>query len=433
MLLFLTSLSSLMNLLRLLLFWCLLTISGLLFKAQAQPVVVVTGVRQVIKLVPAWRSVLNEESFPDYFGQDSLLHKQILVQTGQLLQKKWEGAQVKFIREGRIDFTRSGQALLPPPAVRANREEGDIFVAIVQGINPTTTATDAAGMPVTYFTNVLSLRAEDKTGKVVWESRVTAPFGTAYKPGSTYNAAEISREDWEKLYVTSLTAALEVTSRRLPMATFYHPPFSHPQYDGFLKDSRLLTVRESVGDVLLRKGEARKTRFTFGEGRNAASYELDQQFVGNPEMPMGLSLTRAILLNRSTGQEYELIAEFFLPADQPVAVTDHRQQPVSVRCTAGGLLAGKFTLTPAVFEGQWGYEVYTIRKASPRNTFEIRNNDKLLAVAQKGGMSGASATRTRDTLFLLDKKLEDGDAAELQIVWLAFQMAQQFGQDFLDY
>ncbi len=113
------------------------------------------------------------------------------------------GAQVKFIREGRIGFTRSGQAFLPLPAISGNPEEGDIFVAIVQGINPTTTATDAAGMPVTYFTNVLSVRAEDKSGKVVWESRITAPFGTACKPGSPYGAAEMSPGDWEKLFVSS--------------------------------------------------------------------------------------------------------------------------------------------------------------------------------------------------------------------------------------
>jgi hypothetical protein len=159
---------------------------------------------------------------------------------------------------------------------------------------------------------------------------------------------------------------------------------------------------------------------------------MDQQFVGNPEMPMGLSLTKGILQNRGTGQEYEIIAEFFLSNDQQVSVAERRRQPVSVRCNAGGLLAGKFTLTPSVFEGQWGYDVYTIRKISPKNTFEIRNNDKLLAIAQKGGLSGTSA-RTRDTWFLLDKKLEGGDAAEFETVWLAFQMALQFGQDFLDY
>ncbi len=407
-------------------------IPGLLSLAQAQPVVVVTEIRQVVKLVPAWRSVLSEESFPDYFGEDTLLHRQVLAQTGQLLQKKWEGAQVKFIREGRIGFTRSGQAFLPPPAISGNPEEGDIFVAIVQGINPTTTATDAAGMPVTYFTNVLSVRAEDKSGKVVWESRITAPFGTACKPGSPYGAAEMSPGDWEKLFVSSFSAALENTSRRLPMTTFHRPPFSHPQYESFLKEARPLTMHETVGDVLLRKGDARKIRFTFGEGRSAANYEIDQQFVGNPEMPTGLSLTKGILRNRGTGQEYEIIAEFFLPTDQPATVAGRRRQPVSVRCTAGGLLAGKFTLTPAVFEGQWGYDVYTIRKISPRNTFEIRNNDKLLAIAQKGGLSGTSA-KTRNTWFLLDKKLEGGDATELETVWLAFQMALQFGQDFLDY
>ncbi len=65
--------------------------SGSLSLAQAQPVVVVTEIRQVVKLVPAWRSVLSEESFPDYFGEDTLLHRQVLAQTGQLLQKKWEG------------------------------------------------------------------------------------------------------------------------------------------------------------------------------------------------------------------------------------------------------------------------------------------------------------------------------------------------------
>jgi hypothetical protein len=376
--------------------------------------------------------VLSEESFPDYFSEDTLLHRRVLSQTGQLLQKKWVGAQVKFIREGHIRFTRSGQTFLPPPAISGNREEGDIFVAIMQGVNPTTTATDAAGMPVTYFTNVLSVKAEDKSGKVVWESRITAPFGTAYKPGSPHGAPEMSQGDWEKLFVSSLSAALEKTSGRLPMSTFYHPSFSHPHYDSFLKETRSLTLHESVGDVLLRKGDARKIRFTFGEGRSAAGYEMDQQFVGNPEMPMGLSLTKGILQNRGTGQEYEIIAEFFLSNEQQVSVAERRRQPVSVRCNAGGLLAGKFTLTPAVFEGQWGYAVYTIRKISPKNTFEIRNNDKLLAIAQKGGLSGTSA-RTRDTWFLLDKKLEGGDATELETVWLAFQMALQFGQDFLDY
>jgi hypothetical protein len=45
----------------------------------------VTDVRQVIRLAPAWRSVLGEESFPDYFGRDSTLNGQVLDRVGQLL------------------------------------------------------------------------------------------------------------------------------------------------------------------------------------------------------------------------------------------------------------------------------------------------------------------------------------------------------------
>jgi hypothetical protein len=300
----------------------------------------------------------------------------------------------------------------------------------VQGLTPTTTATDDAGMPVTYFTNVCSVRAEDAAGKPLWESRVTMAFGTAVKPGDTYGVAEMGAADWQKLFLTPLEAALQHNTRRLPNATYYRPPFRHAALPAA---GRPLVVREGVRDGLLyRRGEARKITFTVGEGAEASVYRLDQHFVGNPEMTAGVALTRATLTNQATQQVYELVAEFALPEDHVATAEERRRQPVSVRCTAEGLLAGRFTLTPGGFEGQWGYGVYNIRKIAPKNTFEIRYNDQLVAVAQKGGLNGTAGARTRDT-YLLTGNLEEGTAAEMQLVWLVYQTAYQFGQDFLGY
>ncbi len=411
--------------------WCLLVLLGV--HVHAQPVVV-SDIRQVVRLAPAWRSVLSEESFPDYFGSDSLLNGQVLEKVGQLLQKKWPGASVKWANAKEIGFIRSGGVALPPPQIQADRSQGDIFVAIVQGLSPTTTATDDAGMPVTYFTGVCTVKAEDKAGKPLWESRVTVPFGTAVKPGSTYGVTEMSGPDWEKLFLASLEAALADTSRRLPAATYYRPAFTHPQYAPLLKNARQVTIHERVRDGLLyRKGEARRITFTVGEGKGAPVFRLDQQFVGNPEGPVGLSLTKATLTNETSNQEYRVIAEFSLPDSQVVPVEERRRLPVAVRCTAEGLLAGKFTLLPNQFEGEWGYDVYTIRRIAPKNTFEVRHNGKLLAVAQKGGIASAADVRTRDTYLLVDSAADAGTAAELQIIWLMYQMAHQFGQDFLDW
>jgi hypothetical protein len=114
-------------------------------------------------------------------------------------------------------------------------------VAVVQGLNPITTATDDAGLPVTYFVNVCSVRAEDPAGKPLWESRVTMPFGTTVQPGSTYGVAEVGAADWQKLLLTSLEAALQHNSRRLPAATFYRPPFSHTALP---KNAQPVVVRE---------------------------------------------------------------------------------------------------------------------------------------------------------------------------------------------
>jgi hypothetical protein len=409
--------------------WCLLLLAGL-FSAGAQPRVVVTDVRQVVRLAPAWRSVLGEESFPDYFGRDSVLSRQVLDRVSQLLGQKWPGARVTFAERKDIRFIRSGQAALPPPQLPAGRGAGDIFVAIVQGLNPTTTATDEAGLPVTYFVNVCSVRAEDPSGKPVWESRVTMPFGTTVKPGSTYGVAELGAADWQKLLLTSLETALQHNARRLPAATFFRPPFAH---GALPKSTQPVILRESVRDGLLyRKGEARKISFSVGEGAEATTYRLDQQFVGNPEMAAGVALTKGTLTNEATQQVYELVAEFALPEDHVATPEERRRQPVSVRCTAGGLLAGRFTLTAGGFEGQWGYGVYNIRKIAPKNTFEVRYNDQLVAVAQKGGLGGPAGARTRNT-YLLTADAEEGTAAELHLVWLVYQTAYQFGQDFLGY
>ncbi len=409
--------------------WWLLFLAGL-SAAEAQPRVVVTNVQQVVRLAPAWRSVLGEVSFPDYFGRDSALSGQVLDRVGQLLGQKWPGARVTFAGGKSIRLIRSGQPTLPPPQLPAQRGEGDIFVAIVQGLNPTTTATDDAGLPVTYFVNVCSVRAEDSSGKPVWESRVTMPFGTAVKPGSTYGVAEVGAADWQKLLVTSLEAALQHNSRRLPTTTFYRPPFSHAALP---RNAQPVVLRESVRDGLLyRKGEARKISFSVGEGAEAVTYRLDQQFVGNPEMTAGVALTKGTLSNEGTQQVYELVAEFALPEDHLATPEERRRQPVSVRCTAGGLLAGRFTLTASGFEGQWGYGVYNIRKIAPKNTFEVRYNDQLVAVAQKGGLGGTGGARTRNT-YLLTTDAEEGTAAELYLVWLVYQTAYLFGQDFLGY
>src|SRR5687768_6345823 len=117
-------------------------IFAVLFSAKAQTRVVVTDVRQVVRLAPAWRSVLGEESFPDYFGRDPVRTGQVLDRVSGLLAQQWPGARVTFAEGNRIRFVRSGQPALPPPQLPARRGEGDIFVAIVQGLNPTTTATD---------------------------------------------------------------------------------------------------------------------------------------------------------------------------------------------------------------------------------------------------------------------------------------------------
>ncbi|MBD0259278.1 MAG: hypothetical protein ICV83_26465, partial [Cytophagales bacterium] len=100
---------------------CCLLIFAVLCAARAQTRVVVADVRQVVRLAPAWRSVLGEESFPDYFGRDSALTGQVLDRVSQLLGQKWPGAKVTFAGGNAIRLVRSSQPTWPTPHRPAGR------------------------------------------------------------------------------------------------------------------------------------------------------------------------------------------------------------------------------------------------------------------------------------------------------------------------
>ncbi len=409
----------------------------LIFLAHAswaqREVVVVTQLQQVIRLSPAWRSVLNEESFPGNLQKDSLWNGQVVQRTKQLVGEKWNGAQVIFQNGEKVQFSLTSQALMAPPAITSDRNQGTYFIAIIQGISLTTTSVDASGMPVRNFTNTCMVKAEDKNGKVVWESRVIVPFSTVAKPGTIYGQAEISKEDLARLFEISLKNALESQSKRVANQIFYRPSIENPQWGNFLTRAIQAVVLEEVPDCAPRKGEARQSQFMFKEAKQKQAFELRQQFIGNAETPSGIILTKGQVKNMVTSQEYQVIAELSLPADREASPEERKKTPVSIRCTAEGLVAGRFTLSNGHFEGQWGYEVYSFRKILPKNTLEIRLNDKLVALIQRGRIAQEEGRKVRAINMLLNADLSDNEKADLYTILLVYQMAYALGQDYLEY
>jgi hypothetical protein len=404
--------------------------------AQEKPVLVISSVEQTVKLLPAWRSVVSEESFPNYPGQDSAVVTALVQKTKTLLQKKWQSASVSFDGPETIRFSINGQGFPLGGAVTVNVGKGELYVQINQVIAFHTTAADKAGMPIRYFNSTCQVQVRDKVGNVAFAGKAVVPFSTVSKPGYTQGTIELSKADWVSLFERSLAAALDNQTKRTAAVTFFRPSFSMPAYASFLEKTKPYTLQESVKDgITVAKGDSRLRNFSFTQGTKTYPWKLDQHFIGRPGQLSGKLMSRALLLNGFNQNEYEVTAECNLGSaeERQLSLEELKNSPVAVRCTSQRLLVGDFNLTPRKFEGQMGYDVFTLTQLPLKHTYEIKINDEVQVIVQKGGLYGEPGIRTQNTYLLVNRTLDENQINDVLLVYLMYQTAYTFGQNFLSY
>jgi hypothetical protein len=104
---------------------------------------------------------------------------------------------------------------------------------------------------------------------------------------------------------------------------------------------------------------------------------------------------------------------------------------VKIRCMSQGLLAGNFVLNARKLEGMIGYQVYTLNRINPKDTYELVANNKLLALIQRGGAGKVDGAPTQDYAFFVGKDISQERQGELALIFLIHKLASEFGKDFL--
>lgn len=407
----------------------ILVFSWFTFYAAIAQQAVITHVRQEVKLYATWRSILSEESFPDYFRQDSLFTANLLDTIRTLTRQNLQATSV--VTPPTITFSLTSAANQPSKqSVTQTDGQADWLVSINGSINLSTTSNNAQELMMKNFTYVCEVQVHESTGKTAWNSRVTLPFSTSAQPGSTYGTAEISKQDWGKLIAQAVAAAFSRTAKRLPPRKFFRPVFSNPVHQPFLSTAALYTLRDFSVDVPLQPSQPRSSRLVLSDTANRSLYAVDvaQRFVGKP---VDVSYaTRVLLMSGLAGNDYEFWATYEGNAPDSTVVVP-QERAIRVRCTAQRLIAGDYTLTNRAFEGLVGLQVYSVHQIPPKNTFEIRANGKTQAIIQPGGNVEKDAEKVTVTYLYMPVKTNADQREEILNTWLAYQIAGEFGKAYL--
>ncbi len=397
--------------------------------AQDSTTAVVTHIEQIVRLSPNVRSAIGEESFPDYLAQIPDLQNSIFQTLKTSLARKFSVSQVQIQQPAGswLDF-RNVIVPFKPSRTAGN---ASLYVAIQQVIQLTTTSADSMSMPVKNFLSTCTLQVQDKTGKTVFTSKVIHPFSTANVPGQMYGLVEIGPEDWRNVLNQSIQAALETTTQRLPSQTFHRPVVNLSLY-GLAGNTRFYQIQESEQNSSY-KGSNRDKTISFREvGRTPRQWNANQSYSLNESFLRGEYRTRILMADKSIGTEYEITATSSLTRDS-VNIYSKTVTPIAIRCTAQRLLVGDYTLNEKRFEGQVGYDVFSIRMVQPRNTYEVLINDKTKALIQKGGFRNQGGLRRQDTYMYVSREVDENLIDKILLSYLIYQSANELGRDFLGY
>lgn len=405
--------------------------------SQKQAKVLVTDVIQEIKLYHSWRSVLNEESFPDGFTKDTLWTSQLKGKIEKMVLQKTGAAQVQFLQREPIKFIFSAHGGFPALQLnQANKPQADYFVAIVGQINVLTISLEKANTPAKNYHFTLSVQIKSSKDSLLFANKVIVPFSTIIKEGYMHGMAELSKEDFQQLYERALQAAFERKEGKLAKQVYYRPPLNDVKLNKFIANADLFLLQEKVNNGLpVRKGEAKNSEIILKDLGRKKEYmlTLQQNFIGNTGSLTGKHITNATLTNPLTETNYSITASFQQEKAEEPASDFHNTPPdpiLFIRCMTRGLLVGNFTMTSKNFEGLIGYEVYNIYPILPKNTFEVRVNNKLQAIAQK---SPASSTATENTYFYFSKEATDMEKGTLVMVFQLYKLGHEFGKDYFSF
>jgi hypothetical protein len=162
--------------------WIWISLLTLCYKSYSQEPAgaVITDIQQEIKLYPSLRSILSEQSFPDYFTSDTLWQKTVLQELRAQLGKKL-GVKEIYVPDSSalVKFVVSATPLSPRLRLAStNRATAAYFVAFTSTIALTTTAVEERGLPVRHYNCITEIKIEDKDHKMVFTNKISIPFRT---------------------------------------------------------------------------------------------------------------------------------------------------------------------------------------------------------------------------------------------------------------
>ncbi|QHT69863.1 hypothetical protein GXP67_26055 [Rhodocytophaga rosea] len=416
-------------------FWIGICIIAMAGRASAQDTAVVASIRQEVRIYPAWRSILSDESFPDYIESDTLWQSSVKTTLQQLLKQKFGVSQVLFTRSNPVTYQVTGNASLSNTSLPATT--GDLMVDIYMVINLTTTSMDETGIPSKNFNQTCHIRVTNRENKPVYESTTVVPFRTRVNPETgIYGIAELSATNMKQLFEVSQAAAFAYTSKKLPVRTYDRPAISHDKYKAFLEKAQLFSLEEFAPDVPLQKGQPQQNRYNFQPAKknaNAMKLSLTRNYTGNIHSPEDGYTCRALLTNDFNEAAYQMWATFQWKnrrEDSTLPANDEKPE-VIVKCFSEGLQLGDFTLSSKKFEGMTGYTSFTIHQSAPRYTLELRLNNQVKALIQKSGVSRSAQDKVQQYYLYLPTEASQEEKAELLTIFMIYKVASEFGQDYL--
>ncbi|MDO1445636.1 hypothetical protein Q0590_05215 [Rhodocytophaga aerolata] len=420
-------------------FWIGILFLGFIYRSYGQEkVAVITDVKQEVKLYPSLRSLLSEQSFPDYFTQDTSWQQTVWQELQTQVRKKLEVTHV-YPQDSAAWLTFAYSAT-PLPAklklVTTDRTTAAYFVAFTHTIAFTTTAIETSGLPIRHYQAVAEVKIEDQDRKSVYTHRVTLPFRTTVNPEKgLYGETELSEKDWKDLFLESLAAVFKAETKRLPLRTFYRPVLTNPDYQAFLEKANRYTLQALQSNIPAQKGQPHASKYIYTDTKSGKTYPIDlmQVYTGSLQSPDNNYSSRVDIAETVSQTDYQLWMQFNWQS-APAAAAGAMQVPkahVQIRCMSQGLLAGDFVLNARNLEGMIGYQVYTLNPVNPKNTYELLANNKLLALIQKAGNGKAGDTATQEYTLYIPKDVSQESQAELAVIFLMHRLATEFGKDYL--
>jgi hypothetical protein len=416
-------------------FWIGICIITMVCQVSAQDTAIVSTIRQEVRIYPAWRSILSEESFPDYIKTDTLWQSSVKSTLQLLLRQKFGVSHVLFSKPNPVDNVVTGNASLAN--TQASSIGGDLMAEIYMVINLTTTSMDETGIQSKNFNQTCRIRIKNRENKPVYESTIVIPFRTRINPDAgMYGVAELSAADLKQLFEESISAAFMYVSKKFPARTYDRPAISNARYKAFLQKAKLHALQEFTPDVPLQKGQPQQNRYSFQpvqKNADAIRLSLTRNYTGNVRSPEDGYTCRALLKNEFNQSAYQMWSTFQWKnrrEDSTPSSGDEKPEVV-VKCFSEGLQLGDFTLGSKKFEGMTGYTSFTIYQIPPKNTLELRLNNQVKALIQKSSISRSAQEKMQQYYLYLPAEATQEEKSELLTIFMIYKVATEFGQDYL--